>query len=56
MRLEERPWSGLSSLFVVARQVTLEDLDGLGEGHSVTASYYLNNLKATEIDALSPSE
>ena len=33
---------------------TLEDLDGLGEGNSVTASYYLNNLKATEIIALSP--
>ena len=33
---------------------TLEDLDGLGEGNSVTASYYLSNLKATEIIALSP--
>jgi len=32
----------------------LGDLDGLGEGHSVTASYYIDNLKATQIDALSP--
>ncbi len=34
-------------------EATLEDLVGLGEGNSVTASYYLNNLKATQIDALS---
>ena len=31
---------------------SLGDLDGLGEGNSVTAYYYLNNLKATQIDAL----
>ena len=35
-------------------EATLEDLDELGEGNSVTASYYLNNLKATQIDAWSP--
>jgi hypothetical protein len=35
-------------------EATLEDLDGLGEGNSVTASYYLNNLMATEIEAESP--
>jgi hypothetical protein len=29
-------------------------LDELGEGDSVTAWYYLNNLKATQIDAWSP--
>jgi len=31
-------------------EATLDDLDGLGEENSVTASYYLNNLKATQID------
>ena len=31
--------------------VTLNDLVGLGEGNSVTASYYLNNLKAVTIHA-----
>jgi hypothetical protein len=35
---------------------TLEDLAELEEGNSVTASYYPNNLKATQIDAVSPSE
>jgi len=33
---------------------SLGDLDGLGEGNSVTARYYIDNLKATQIDALSP--
>ena len=33
---------------------TLEDLAELGEGNSVTASYYPNNLMATEIHAESP--
>lgn len=36
--------------------VTLNDLTGLGEGNSVTASYYLNNLKATQINAQPSSE
>jgi len=31
-------------------EATLDDLAELGEGNSVTASYYLNNLKATQID------
>lgn len=37
-------------------EAILDDLDGLEEGNSVTASYYLNNLKATQIDAESPPE
>ncbi len=32
----------------------LGDLDGLGEGHSVIAYYYLDNLKATQINAQPP--
>ncbi len=35
---------------------TLSDLDGLGEGNSVTAYYYLDNLKATQIDAQPPPQ
>lgn len=35
-------------------EATLDDLAGLGEGNSATASYYLNNLMATQIDAESP--
>ncbi len=64
MQLEERPDHGLSSVFGVAfvtlmlntenNASTLEDLAELGEGNSVTASYYPNNLIATEIDAQSP--
>jgi len=37
-------------------EATLDDLAGLGEGNSVTASYYPNNLKAVQIDAESPPE
>ncbi|MEE9583432.1 MAG: DUF4382 domain-containing protein [Dehalococcoidales bacterium] len=33
---------------------TLAELAALGEGNTVTASYYLDNLKATQIDAQSP--
>ena len=33
---------------------TLEDLAELGKGNSVIASYYPNNLMATEIHAESP--
>jgi len=35
-------------------EATLDDLAGIGEGNSVTASYYLDNFKATEVDAYSP--
>jgi hypothetical protein len=35
-------------------EAILDDLTELGEGNSVIASYYLNNLKATQIDAQSP--
>ena len=33
---------------------TLDDLDSIGEGNSVTAHYYLDNFKATRTDAYSP--
>ena len=41
-------------------EITLDSeeatLDELGEGNTVTASYYLKNFKATQIDAESPPE
>jgi hypothetical protein len=35
-------------------EATLDDLDSLEEGNSVTAYYYLDNFKATKIDAYAP--
>ncbi|MFC2024623.1 DUF4382 domain-containing protein [Chloroflexota bacterium] len=35
-------------------EVTLDDLDGLEEGNSTTAYYYLDNFKAIRIDVYSP--
>jgi len=35
-------------------EATLDDLDGLEEGNSVTAYYYLDNFKATRVYAYSP--
>ena len=35
-------------------EAILNDLDGLGEGNSVVAYYYLDNFKAIRIDAYSP--
>ena len=35
-------------------EATLDDLDGLEEGNSVIANYYLDNFKAIRIDAYSP--
>ena len=35
-------------------EATLDDLDGLGEGNSVSAYYYLDNFKVIRIDAYSP--
>ena len=35
-------------------EAALDDLDGLGEGNSVIANYYLDNFKSIRIDAYSP--
>ena len=39
-----------TEIILDGEEATLDDLDELGEGNSVRASYYLNNLKATQID------
>jgi hypothetical protein len=43
-----------TELILDGNPATLAELAALGEGNTVTASYYLDNLKATQIDAQSP--